>query len=125
MNPDPGTGNSHAAERLLCDPADPDAAARPKGSSANGIDGEPPAGLRDLRHTFASLLIAEGANPVFVSRQLGHSNAGFTLRVYAPTYSTRPSTPGAPVRRSTLPYLCHETGRRQTRRRKMLLYRAS
>ncbi|MGZ4408276.1 MAG: tyrosine-type recombinase/integrase [Gaiellaceae bacterium] len=37
----------------------------------------------DLRHTFASLLIAGGANIPFVSRQLGHSSSQITLRVYA------------------------------------------
>ena len=46
------------------------------------------AGLSDvtfhaLRHTFASLLIAQGHDPVFVSRQLGHANPAITLRVYA------------------------------------------
>jgi integrase len=42
-------------------------------------------GLRfhDLRHTFASLLIAHGMNVVFVSRQLGHSSPNVTLNVYA------------------------------------------
>jgi integrase len=39
--------------------------------------------FHDLRHTFASLLIAEGANVVFVSRQLGHANPAITLSVYA------------------------------------------
>jgi integrase len=37
----------------------------------------------DLRHTYASLLIAEGLNVVYVSRQLGHASADITLRVYA------------------------------------------
>jgi integrase len=37
----------------------------------------------DLRHTFASLLIAGGANITFVSRQLGHSSSQVTLSVYA------------------------------------------
>jgi integrase len=37
----------------------------------------------DLRHTFASLLIAGGANVIFVSRQLGHSSSQITLGVYA------------------------------------------
>ena len=37
----------------------------------------------DLRHTFASLLIAEGLNVVFVSRQLGHASPDITLKVYA------------------------------------------
>jgi hypothetical protein len=40
----------------------------------------PPA---DLRHTFASILIREGADVVFVSRQLGHANPSITLRIYA------------------------------------------
>jgi len=35
------------------------------------------------RHTFASILIAQGRDPVFVSRQLGHANAAITLKVYA------------------------------------------
>lgn len=37
----------------------------------------------DLRHTFASLLVAEELNVVFVSRQLGHASPDITLRVYA------------------------------------------
>ena len=37
----------------------------------------------DLRHTFASLLIAGGANVVFTSRQLGHGSSDITLRVYS------------------------------------------
>jgi integrase len=37
----------------------------------------------DLRHTFASLLIASGANITFVSRQLGHTSSQITLGVYA------------------------------------------
>jgi len=46
-----------------------------------------PTGLEDvtfhaLRHTFASLLIAQGRDPVFVSRQLGHADPSITLRVY-------------------------------------------
>ena len=39
--------------------------------------------FHDLRHTFASLLIAEGLNVVFVSRQMGHASPDITLRVYA------------------------------------------
>lgn len=37
----------------------------------------------DLRHTFASLLIAGGANLPFVSRQLGHTSSNITLGIYA------------------------------------------
>jgi integrase len=36
-----------------------------------------------LRHTFASVLISQGRDPVFVARQLGHTNPAVTLRVYA------------------------------------------
>lgn len=36
-----------------------------------------------LRHTFASLLIAQGRDPVFVADQLGHSSPAITLGVYA------------------------------------------
>jgi integrase len=39
--------------------------------------------FHDLRHTFVSLLVAQGADVVFVSGQVGHSDAGFTLRTYA------------------------------------------
>jgi integrase len=37
----------------------------------------------DMRHTYASLLIAEGANIVYVSRQLGHGSSDITLRCYS------------------------------------------
>ncbi len=39
--------------------------------------------MHDLRHCYASLLIAGGADPVFVSRQLGHASPGFTLQRYS------------------------------------------
>ncbi len=42
-----------------------------------------PARLHDLRHLHASMLIAAGANPKYVADRLGHSNASFTLDVYA------------------------------------------
>jgi len=35
-----------------------------------------------LRHTFASLLLAAGEDPIYVQKQLGHHSAGFTLKVY-------------------------------------------
>jgi len=34
-------------------------------------------------HTFASLLLQDGAPITYVSRQLGHKDASITLRVYA------------------------------------------
>jgi hypothetical protein len=45
--------------------------------------------LHSLRHGFASLLIAEGMNVVFVSRQLGHANPTITLGVYANLFEGR------------------------------------
>jgi len=38
--------------------------------------------FHDLRHTYASLLIAQGLNVLFVSRQLGHAFPSFTLNTY-------------------------------------------
>lgn len=37
----------------------------------------------DLRHTFASILIAQGEDAVYVPEQLGHADAAITFRVYA------------------------------------------
>ena len=39
--------------------------------------------LHDLRHTHASMRIANGSDIVRISRDLGHSNPSFTLDVYA------------------------------------------
>lgn len=44
--------------------------------------GAPWAGWHTLRHTFASLQLAEGCNVVQLSRALGHHSAAFTLSVY-------------------------------------------
>jgi len=47
------------------------------------------AGLRDirfhdnLRHTFASQLLCNGANILYVSQQLGHANPQITMKVYS------------------------------------------
>ena len=40
-------------------------------------------GPHQMRHTFASLLLQEGAPITYVSRQLGHKDPSITLRVYA------------------------------------------
>ena len=46
------------------------------------------AGLRhvrfhDLPHTFASLLIQQGANPKYIQQQLGHGSISITLDIYS------------------------------------------
>ena len=42
----------------------------------------PTIGLHSLRHSYASLLIRQGENPKYVSRQMGHASVGFTLDSY-------------------------------------------
>jgi integrase len=44
----------------------------------------------DLRHTFASLLIAAGKNPLYIARQMGHYSAGFTLDTYGALMESLP-----------------------------------
>jgi len=39
--------------------------------------------FHDLRHTFASQLLSNGTNILYVSQQLGHSNPGITMKIYA------------------------------------------
>lgn len=43
-----------------------------------------------LRHTFASVLVACGEDPVSVMAQLGHTDPAFTLRTYAHMMSREP-----------------------------------
>lgn len=38
--------------------------------------------LHDTRHTFASLLLSDGASPVYVKEQLGHSSIQMTVDIY-------------------------------------------
>jgi len=54
-------------------------------ATAAGLAGgdRPKLCLHDCRHTFASVLVAEGLDVVSVSRQLGHSSPDITLKVYA------------------------------------------
>ena len=50
-----------------------------------------PISLYTARHTFASLLIAAGKNPLYVSRQMGHHSPGFTLTVYGHLMDSGPA----------------------------------
>jgi len=39
--------------------------------------------FHDLRHTFASQLLSNGTNVLYVSQQLGHANPAITMSIYA------------------------------------------
>lgn len=60
-----------------------------KATKRAGLDGVT---FHVLRHTFASILIDQGHDVVFVSRQLGHANPSITLKV-SPTSSMPSATP--------------------------------
>ena len=51
-----------------------------KATRHSGLDGVT---FHVLRHTFASILIDQGHDVAFVSRQLGHIDPSITLKVYA------------------------------------------
>jgi len=46
------------------------------------VEGKPTPTLHSLRHGFGSMLIANGADIAFVSKQMGHENLSFTLDTY-------------------------------------------
>lgn len=50
--------------------------------------------FHDLRHAYASLLIPAGVNVKAVSKALGHSDAGFTLRAYVGLFDKEASAEG-------------------------------
>jgi hypothetical protein len=51
---------------------------------------------RAWRHFFASVLIDAGESASAVAGYLGHSDPGFTLRVYAHLFRAATPAPGAP-----------------------------
>lgn len=61
----------------------------------SGVLGHGRLSLHSLRHGFASLVIAEGLDVVFVSRQLGHANAAVTLNIYAHLFARAKHAPAA------------------------------
>jgi len=69
------------------------------GVQRSGVPGDGRLSLHSLRHGYASLLIADGLDVVFVSRQLGHADPGVTLSVH-PFCSPGPSMRWRPARRS-------------------------
>ena len=42
-----------------------------------------PVRFHDLRHTYASMLIAQGENIKYIQNQLGHASPTITLNIYA------------------------------------------
>jgi integrase len=54
-----------------------------KAAKAAGEDGRPGLRFHDLRHCYATAMISAGADIVFVSEQLGHSDPSITLKVYS------------------------------------------
>lgn len=49
---------------------------------------------KSLRHTFASIMLAEGESPVWVQQQLGHASLDLTTRVYGRWLRKRPIAGG-------------------------------
>jgi integrase len=50
-------------------------------------DGQPRLTLHDLRRTFGSHLIRQGADVVTVSRQMGHARPSITLDIYSQEFA--------------------------------------
>jgi len=50
--------------------------------------GLPSMRFHDLRHTFASLLVQQGAHPKYISEQLGHASVQITMDRYAHLFDT-------------------------------------
>ena len=44
--------------------------------------GLPKIRFHDLRHTYASLLIAQGEHPKYIQVQMGHSSINVTMDIY-------------------------------------------
>jgi hypothetical protein len=50
--------------------------------------------MHSLRHTFASLLIAQGENPKYISEQMGHASINITMDRYGHLFpSTKRQAP--------------------------------
>lgn len=51
--------------------------------AALNVEGKPKLRWHDLRHCFASILIAPGRDVAWVSKQLGHTRSSVTLDIYS------------------------------------------
>jgi integrase len=56
-----------------------------------GLAGEAKLVFHQLRHTYASMLIAQGLDPAQVCSQMGHANPAITLRIYTHLFDRRNS----------------------------------
>ena len=61
-------------------------------SCENVEDTLPVISFHELRHTSASILIAQGMEVTAVAKRLGHADASTTLRVYAHSFEERDRT---------------------------------
>lgn len=61
-------------------------------ATAAGIPEEKRYGLHSLRHTFASMLIANGENVKTVSELLGHSDTTVTYNTYVHLFKNQKKT---------------------------------
>ena len=64
-------------------PRSPPARRSRPGCQGRAWTGLLPLRLHDLRHTCATLLLAEGIHPKIVQERLGHSDVGMTLNRYS------------------------------------------
>lgn len=58
-------------------------------SCKNESDKLPVISFHNLRHTSASILMAQGLEPTAIAERLGHSDASITLQVYAHSFAER------------------------------------
>lgn len=73
---------------LLGEALAPDTLSRDWGNAIRDFPSLPPVGLRALRHTNASLLIAAGLDIVTIAKRLGHGSPATTLKYYAHLFSS-------------------------------------
>ena len=63
--------------------------AKAKEGAKLDVIGKPNLRFHDLRHTYASANIAAGVDPVYLSKQLGHTDPSVTLNIYADLFEAR------------------------------------
>ena len=75
----PGPGS---AARAACEAGRLDSGVWKPAIRATGVPDNRHNGMHVLRHTYASVLLDAGENVKALSAYLGHSDPGFTLRIY-------------------------------------------